>query len=292
MADSAPAQPSADAPKASAPPKKKPTRSAKPSAKDGTGGASLSPAAAAKRKLPPSLRKRSRRYRALLDKHPFNPKEARPLAEAVKLARQLAAGGKTDQTINICLHLGIDPRQADQLIRGSVSLPKGIGKTKKVIAFVADDASAEAARKAGAIAAGSDELVKKIEEGWLDFDVAIATPQLMGKVGKLGKVLGPQGKMPTPKNGTVTADVVTAVTEFTAGKLEFRNDDGGNIHAVIGKASFSADDLATNAHAFIEHIRRARPPTQKGAFIRKISVAGSNSPGVLVVPGGTEAASE
>jgi large subunit ribosomal protein L1 len=156
------------------------------------------------------------------------------------------------------LLLGIDPKQTDQLVRGSLSLPHGVGKQKKVIAFC-DDSEVEAAKKAGAIEAGTDELVKKIMDGWMDFDVAIASPKVMGKVGKLGRVLGPQGKMPSPKNGTVTDDVATAVAEFTAGKIEFRNDAGGNVHAVVGKQSFDKQKLVENIEAFVTHIKRIKP---------------------------------
>ena len=151
-------------------------------------------------------------------------------------------GVKFDQTVECVLLLGIDPKQTDQLIRGSLSLPHGVGKQKKVIGFC-DESQVEAAKKAGAIEAGVDELVKKVMDGWADFDVAIASPKVMGKVGKLGRVLGPQGKMPSPKNGTVTDDVTTAVAEFTAGKIEFRNDAGGNVHAVVGKQSFDKQKL-------------------------------------------------
>ena len=165
---------------------------------------------------------------------------------------------KFDQTVECVLLLGIDPKQTDQLVRGSLSLPHGVGKQKKVIAFC-DDSQVEAAKKAGAIEAGVDELVKKVTDGWADFDVAIASPKVMGKVGKLGRVLGPQGKMPSPKNGTVTDDVATAVAEFTAGKIEFRNDAGGNVHAVVGKQSFDKQKLIENIEAFVNHIKRVKP---------------------------------
>ncbi|MEE9371025.1 MAG: 50S ribosomal protein L1, partial [Sedimentisphaerales bacterium] len=171
-------------------------------------------------------------------------REAMGLAEAVEKAKSFSLV-KFDQTIECVLHLGIDPKQADQLIRGSVSLPHGIGKQKKVIAFC-EASDVEAARAAGAIEVGCDELIKKISDGWLDFDVAVASPKVMGKVGKLGRILGPQGKMPSPKNGTITPDVTTAVAEFAAGKVEFRNDAGGNVHVVVGKQSFEAQKLIEN----------------------------------------------
>jgi len=168
-------------------------------------------------------------------------REAIGLAEAVEKAKSFSLV-KFDQTIECVLHLGIDPKQADQLIRGSVSLPHGIGKQKKVIAFC-EASDVEAARAAGAIEVGCDELIKKISDGWLDFDVAVASPKVMGKVGKLGRILGPQGKMPSPKNGTITTDIATAVAEFAAGKVEFKNDAGGNVHVVVGKQSFEAQKL-------------------------------------------------
>jgi large subunit ribosomal protein L1 len=179
------------------------------------------------------------------------------------------------------LHLGIDPKQADQLVRGSISLPHGIGKQKKVIAFC-EDSDIEAAKSAGAIEAGCDELVKKITDGWMDFDVAIASPKVMGKVGKLGRILGPQGKMPSPKNGTVTGNVVTAVSEFAAGKVEFRNDAGGNIHVVVGKQSFETEKLVDNIDAFVSHIKKIRPVAAKGTYIKKMSISATMSPGITV----------
>jgi large subunit ribosomal protein L1 len=188
---------------------------------------------------------------------------------------------KFDQTINICLHLGIDPKAADQAIRGSVSLPNGIGKSKRVIAFCKDDV-AKVAKEAGATEAGGEELVKKIEEGWMDFDVAIASPDMMRVVSKLGKTLGPKGLMPSPKNGTVTPDVATAVKEFAAGKVEFRNDTGGNVHAIVGKLSFPADKLEQNIQAFVDTIMRMKPSSAKGVYVKKVSVAGSMTPGVIV----------
>jgi large subunit ribosomal protein L1 len=167
------------------------------------------------------------------------------------------------------------------LVRGSISLPHGVGKQKKVIAFC-DESDAEAARKAGAIEVGVEDLVKKITEGWADFDVAIASPKVMGKVGKLGRILGPQGKMPSPKNGTVTDDVPTAVAEFKAGKIEFRNDAGGNVHAVVGKQSFEKQKLIDNVEAFISHIKRVKPTSAKGSYIKKICLSATMSPSVQV----------
>ena len=207
-------------------------------------------------------------------------KEPLGLAEAVEKVKSLKSA-KFDQSIECVLHLGIDPKQADQMVRGSISLPYGIGKQKKVVAFC-EDADVEAAQKAGAIEVGCDELIKKISDGWLDFDVAIASPKVMGKVGKLGRVLGPQGKMPSPKNGTVTTDVATAVAEFAAGKVEFRNDAGGNVHAVVGKQSFENEKLIGNIEAFVSHIKKIKPVTAKGTYIKKISISATMSPGITV----------
>lgn len=186
-----------------------------------------------------------------------------------------------DQTIEICMHLGIDPKQADQMIRGAFSLPKGLGKSRTVIAFC-DAATAKLAKEAGAVEAGAEELVAKVEGGWAEFDVAIAHPSMMGKVGKLGRVLGPQGKMPSPKAGTVTPDVASAVKEFAAGRIEFRNDDGGNVHLPVGKASFSEADLSANIHAVLEHFVKVKPPTAKGLYLKKISLHGTHTPSVTL----------
>jgi large subunit ribosomal protein L1 len=177
--------------------------------------------------------------------------------------------------------LGIDPKQADQSVRGSLSLPHGIGKQKKVIAFC-EDTDVEAAKKAGAAEAGCDDLIKRVSDGWMDFDVVIASPKVMSKVGKLGRILGPQGKMPTPKNGTVTADVATAVSEFAAGKVEFRNDAGGNVHVVVGKQSFESQKLVDNIEAFMSHMKKIKPATAKGTYIKKMCISATMSPSVTV----------
>jgi large subunit ribosomal protein L1 len=202
------------------------------------------------------------------------------LAEAVDKIKSFQSV-KFDQSIECVMHLGIDPKQADQLVRGSISLPHGIGKQKKVVAFC-EDSDAEAARSAGAIEAGCDELVKKVTDGWMDFDVAIASPKVMSRVGKLGRVLGPQGKMPSPKNGTVTADVVKAVAEFAAGKVEYRNDAGGNVHVVVGKQSFEKEKLVDNIDAFISHIKKIKPTASKGTYIKKVSISATMSPGITI----------
>lgn len=223
------------------------------------------------------MKKRSKRYSADAKKA---SEELLLLADAVKKVKTFGTT-KFDQTVECVMHLGIDAKQADQMIRGAISLPNGIGKARKVIAFC-EDSEADAAKAAGAIEAGCDDLIKKVSDGWLDFDVAIASPKVMGKAGKLGRVLGPQGKMPSPKNGTVTADVVTAVKEFAAGKVEFRNDSGGNIHGVIGKLSFDDGKLQENAQAFIDHIKRLKPQAMKGTYIKKICLTATMSPSVLV----------
>jgi large subunit ribosomal protein L1 len=207
-------------------------------------------------------------------------KESLDLSEAVEKIKSLKAV-KFDQSIECVLNLGIDPKQADQLVRGSISLPHGIGRQKKVIAFC-EDSQAEAAKKAGAIEAGCDDLIKKVTDGWMDFDVAIASPKVMGKVGKLGRVLGPQGKMPSPKNGTVTPDVVTAVMEFAAGKVEFRNDAGGNVHVVVGKQSFEAGKLVENIEAFVAHLKKIKPVAAKGTYIKKMFISSTMGPGIAV----------
>ena len=194
---------------------------------------------------------RSKRYKKELSKL---SEEAVSLAEAVEQVKSFDSV-KFDQSVECVLNLGIDPKQADQLVRGSISLPYGIGTKKRVVAFC-EDSDVEEAKKAGAIEAGCDELIKKVSDGWMDFDVAIASPKVMAKVGRLGRVLGPQGKMPSPKNGTVTKDVLKAVAEFAAGKVEFRNDAGGNIHVVVGKQSFAADKLIENIEAFVSHIKK------------------------------------
>jgi large subunit ribosomal protein L1 len=219
------------------------------------------------------MKKRSKRYDNDVKKAVAEPL---PLGQAVKKLKSFAST-KFDQTINIVMHLGIDTKQADQAIRGAISLPNGIGKARRVIAFCEET---DAAKAAGATEAGVDDLIKKINDGWFEFDVAIASPKIMGKVGKLGKVLGPQGKMPSPKNGTVTADVLTAIREFTAGKVEFRNDSGGNVHAVVGKISFDENKLAENIGAFIDHIKKMRPSSAKGAYLKKVCLSATMSPSV------------
>ncbi|MSR28145.1 MAG: 50S ribosomal protein L1 [Phycisphaerales bacterium] len=201
-------------------------------------------------------------------------------AAAVKELRKFKMP-KFDQTVNVVVHLGIDPKAADQALRGAVSFPKGVGKTAKVICFCNSDKAA-AAKAAGAIEVGAEDLVAKIEGGWSDFEVAVASPDLMRIVSRLGKVLGPKGLMPSPKAGTVTQDVATAVREYAAGKVEYRNDDGGNVHCIIGKMSFSDEDLAANLEHFIALIHKAKPAASKGVYIRKCAISASMTPSVLV----------
>jgi large subunit ribosomal protein L1 len=223
------------------------------------------------------MRVKSKRYKKESEQL---SKVAVNLTEAVEKVKSFNSV-KFDQSIECVLHLGIDPKQADQLVRGSISLPNGIGKQKKVIAFC-EGSDVEAAKSAGAIEAGCDELVKKISDGWMDFDVAIASPKVMSKVSKLGRVLGPQGKMPSPKNGTITGNVATAVAEFAAGKVEFRNDAGGNIHVVVGKQSFDTQKLLDNIEAFVSHIKKVKPAAAKGTYIKKMSISATMSPGIIV----------
>jgi large subunit ribosomal protein L1 len=188
---------------------------------------------------------------------------------------------KFDQSVDICIHLGIDPKQADQLVRGSLALPHGVGATKRVIAFCGDD-KVNDAKEAGAIEAGGEPLVKKIQDGWMEFDVAIAIPDMMRVVSKLGKLLGPRGLMPSPKSGTVTPNLVAAIKEYAAGKIEFRNDGGGNVHSMIGKQSFDSTKLTENAQALIDVIDKMKPAATKGQYIKKITISGTMTPGIQV----------
>lgn len=188
---------------------------------------------------------------------------------------------KFDQTVSIAMRLGIDPKQADQIVRGTIVLPNGIGKSKSVLVFC-QGANVDVALKAGAAFAGGKELADKIKEGWTDFDVAIATPDMMGVVGPLGRVLGPRGLMPSPRAGTVTQDVANAVREYKAGKVEFRNDDYGIVHSIVGKLSFGEQQLAENVEAMIQLIRTLKPNSSKGQYIRSVTVAATQSPGVRI----------
>ncbi len=224
------------------------------------------------------MAKHSKRYREASAK--VDSATVYDAGEAFDLLKSLPAM-KFDETVELVVRLGIDPRKSDQLVRGAVSLPKGLGKNVNVIVF-AEGEKAEAAKAAGADEVGSAELAKRIQDGWLDFDIVIASPDMMKHVGKLGKILGPQGKMPSPKSGTVTPDVAQAVTDFKAGKVEFRTDAGGNVHAPLGKRSFSVDDLMANFTTFMDHILTLRPAAVKGTYVRRISVSTSMGPGAFV----------
>lgn len=210
------------------------------------------------------------------------------LASAVKLLKSLEPGlpatikkCKFDQTVTLAVRLGVDPKQADQIVRGSIVLPHGIGKSQRVLVFCQGD-NVAIAQAAGADHVGGKDLADKIKAGWTDFDVAIATPDLMGVVGPLGRVLGPRGLMPSPRAGTVTQDVASAVKEYKAGKVEFRVDAGGNVHCVIGKLSFDDTKLLENAEAMLKFIRSLKPATSKGHYVRNISLAATMSPGINV----------
>ena len=188
---------------------------------------------------------------------------------------------KFDQSVSLALRLGIDPKQADQIVRGSIVLPHGIGKSKNVLVFC-QGANVDVALKAGAAFAGGKELADKIKEGWTDFDVAIATPDMMGVVGPLGRVLGPRGLMPSPRAGTVTQDVANAVREYKAGKVEFRNDDYGIVHCLVGKLSFDGQQLSENVEAMLQMIRSLKPNSSKGQYLRSVTVTATQSPGVRI----------
>ncbi len=221
----------------------------------------------------------SKRTRAMLALKPKTD-DPIPLPEAVGVLKSFPPT-KFDQTVEIHMRLGIDPKQADQIIRGSLVLPHGIGKAKRVVVFAKGNL-AEDAKAAGAEAVGGDDLAKRIKEGWTDFDVCIAAPDMMGLVGPLGKVLGPRGLMPSPRAGTVTADIGKTVSEYKAGKVEFRNDPTGIVHAVVGKASFDAVQLVANIRAFIDHIQSMQPSSVRGQFVRSVSISATMTPGIMV----------
>jgi large subunit ribosomal protein L1 len=202
------------------------------------------------------------------------------LEDGLRLVRDTARA-KFDETVEMAIRLGVDPRQADQNVRGTVSLPHGMGKTVRVLAFAKGDKEKEA-QEAGADFVGSDELIKKISEGWLEFDKAVATPDMMAAVGRIGKVLGPRGLMPNPKTGTVTLEIGKAVKEIKAGKLEFRVDKAGIVHVPVGKASFEADKLIDNARAVLMSILRAKPASAKGNYVRGVTISTTMGPGVKV----------
>ncbi|HEV3120711.1 MAG TPA: 50S ribosomal protein L1 [Isosphaeraceae bacterium] len=225
------------------------------------------------------MKRHSKRYRALAEK--IQSAGTMPLPEAIKLLKAFG-NTKFDQTVEVSTNLGIDPRQSDQNVRGSVALPHGIGKSVRVAVF-AQGENAEKARAAGADIVGADDLAAKVKAGQMDFDVALATPDMMGVVGPLGRVLGPRGLMPSPRSGTVATDITSAVKEFKAGKIEFRNDKGGNVAGPVGKLSFSDTQLQENIASFLNHLRTLKPAAAKGTYIRSITVSATMSPGIRVV---------
>jgi len=223
----------------------------------------------------PVMTKREKAARAL-----FDEEKPYPVEEALEIVKKLPAA-KFDETVDMSLRLGVDPKHADQMVRGAIVLPHGIGKTVRVAVFAKGEKEREA-REAGADVVGAEDLVERIQGGWMDFDSTVATPDLMGQVGKLGKVLGPRGLMPNPKLGTVTFDVGRAVRDVKAGKVEFRVDKAGNVHVPVGKRSFTADHLVANALALLEAIVRAKPSASKGQYLRSITVSSTMGPGIQV----------
>ncbi len=222
-----------------------------------------------------------KRYTDLLKR--FDRTRLYSVVEAIDLVKSLSSA-KFDETIEMAVRLGVDPRRADQIVRGSLALPAGTGRTKRVAVFAAGEAAADA-RAAGADVVGADDLVTRVEkEGFLDFDVAIATPDMMAQVGRLGRILGPRGLMPNPKTGTVTTDVAKAVVEFRGGRVEYRTDRVGNIHVPIGKASFSRDQLLANFRAVLDELVRVKPAAAKGRYVRSITLSPSQGPGVHIDP--------
>ena len=223
---------------------------------------------------------KGKNYKAALERfdreHLYNP------AEAVDLVKEMSTA-KFDETVELAVRLGVDPRKADQIVRGTLTLPSGTGKTARVVVFAAGEAATEA-RDAGADEVGADDLVNRVQGGFLDFDVAIATPDLMGQVGKLGRILGPRGLMPNPKTGTVTTDVGKAVTEFKGGRVEYRTDKVGNVHVGVGKVSFDRSQLLANIHAVVEELMRAKPAAAKGRYLRAVTLSSTMGPGVHLDP--------
>ena len=223
----------------------------------------------------PVMTKREKVARAL-----FDEEKPYPVEEALEIIKKLPSA-KFDESVDMSLRLGVDPKHADQMVRGAIVLPHGIGKTVRVAVFAKGEKEREA-REAGADVVGAEDLVERIQGGWMEFDSTVATPDLMGQVGKLGKVLGPRGLMPNPKLGTVTFDVGRAVREVKAGKVEFRVDKAGNVHVPVGKKSFAADQLVANALALLEAIVRAKPSASKGQYLRSITVSSTMGPGIQV----------
>jgi large subunit ribosomal protein L1 len=223
----------------------------------------------------------SKRYKKALEL--VDPSKLYTLKSAVEVLTKFPKA-KFNETIDLAFRLGVDPKQSDQLVRGTVPLPHGSGKTVRVLVFAKSGAAADAARAAGAEHVGFEDLIKKCQEGWADFDVAVATPEAMSEVRKLGKVLGPRGLMPNPKTGTVTDDTAKAVKEVKAGRVEYKVEKTGNIHVPVGKASFTADQIAENARAVIEAVVKARPASVKGTFVQSCTLSATMSPPVHLDP--------
>jgi large subunit ribosomal protein L1 len=224
---------------------------------------------------------RSKKYRAVAEK--IDGGTLYPADQAVTLVKQ-SATTTFDPTVEVAVRLGVDPHKADQMVRGTVLLPHGTGKTARVLAFATGD-KAEAAREAGADHVGADDMVERVAGGWLDFDAVVATPDMMGKVGRLGRVLGPRGLMPNPKTGTVTPDVAKAVSDIKGGKIEFRVDRHANLHFIIGKASFTEQQLGENYAAALDEVQRLKPASSKGRYLRKVTMSTTMGPGIPVDPG-------
>ena len=221
--------------------------------------------------------KRLARAGELVDRDKFHSPR-----EAVKILKEVP-DAKFDETVELSVRLGVDPRKSDQMVRGAVSLPKGTGKTMRVVVFAKGE-KATAARDAGADEVGDDDLATRIQGGWLDFDAVVATPDMMPVVGKLGRVLGPRGLMPNPKSGSVTDDVAKAVADVKGGRVEYRTDKNGNLHLIVGKKSFSADDLLENYAAIIDEIYRAKPAAAKGRYVKSVTLSSTMGPGIKIDP--------
>ncbi|GIE86584.1 50S ribosomal protein L1 [Actinoplanes regularis] len=230
------------------------------------------------------MSQRSKAFRAAVEK--IDASKIYEPRDAVALAKETSSA-KFDATVEVAMRLGVDPRKADQMVRGTVNLPHGTGKTARVIVF-AQGAKAEEAVAAGADEVGTDELVARIQGGWLDFDAAIATPDQMAKIGRIARILGPRGLMPNPKTGTVTMDVTKAVNEIKGGKITFRVDKHSNLHLIIGKASFSAEQLIDNYAAALDEVLRAKPSAAKGKYLKKVTVSTTTGPGIPVDPNATK----
>jgi large subunit ribosomal protein L1 len=230
------------------------------------------------------MAQRSKAYRAAAAK--IDENRLYGASEAIALAKEIDSS-KADATVEVAMRLSVDPRKADQMVRGTVNLPNGTGKTARVVVF-AQGEKAVAAEEAGADYVGSDELIAKVADGWVDFDAAVATPDMMGKVGRLGKVLGPRNLMPNPKTGTVTMDVTKAVGDIKGGKIDFRVDRNANLHFIIGKSSFDVEKLEENFRAAVEEIVRLKPSSSKGRYISRLTVATTFGPGIPVDPAAAE----